>query len=190
MTTSRTTRLLTRAIASALAVGLGAPATAHASSTTKTDPRNDVFLGGVGGGIDLAAVQLTTLNRKKRIRVTFRLHYRPLESSLAQPGGMRLEFIKDKRVSRAVEIVTADGVLRGDVCSNSRGRKLVEPYDCNSLPVTQVDATTYRALVKRKQVKEGATVLKWTAASMDLSNGSPVSDQLTARNGKPFRWRL
>jgi hypothetical protein len=144
----------------------------------------------VGGGIDLAAVQLTTLNRKKRIRVTFRLHYRSLESSLERPGGMRLEFIKDKRVSRAVEIVTADGVLRGEVCSNSRGRKLVEPYDCSSLPVTRVDATTYRALVRRKQVKEGAPVLTWTAASMDLSNGSPVSDQLTARYGKPFRWRL
>lgn len=37
---------------------------------------------------------------------------------------------------------------------------------------------------------EGATVLRWTATSMALSNGQPVSDQLTARNGEPFRWRL
>lgn len=190
MTTSRTTRLLTTPIAFALAVGLGANVPAHASSTTKTDPGNDVFLSSVGGGIDLAAVQLTTLNRKKRIRVTFRLHSRAREGSLKQPGGMWVDFIKDKRVSRAVKIVTEDGVLRGEVCSHSRGRKPIEPYDCSSLPVTQVDATTYRALVKRKQVKEGATVLKWTASSIDLSNGSPVSDQLTAKNREPFRWRL
>jgi hypothetical protein len=144
----------------------------------------------VGGGIDLAAVQLATLDRKKRIRVTFRLHSRALQGSLQQPGGMRVTFIKDKRTSRVVTVVTEDGVLRAEVCSNSRGRKLVEPYDCSSLPVTQVDATTYRAMVKRTQVKEGATVLKWSAASMDLSNGFPVSDQLTARNGEPFRWRL
>ena len=190
MTTSRTTRLLAAPIALALAVGLGATVPAHASSTTWTDPRNDVFLASVGGGIDLAAVQLTTLNRKKRIRVTVRLHSRALGGSLEQPGGMRVTFIKNKRTSRMVTVLTEDGVLRGEVCSNSRGRKLVEPYDCSSLPVTQVDATTYRALVKRKQVKEGATVLKWTAASMDLSNGSPVSDQLTASKGEPFRWRL
>lgn len=190
MTTSRTTRLLSAPIAFALAVGLGATVPAHASSTTKTDPENDVFLGSVGGGIDLAAVQLTTLNRKKRIRVTFRLHSRALAGSLEQPGGMRVEFIKDKRTRRVVKVATEDGVLRGEVCSNSRGPKSIEPYDCSSLPVTQVDATTYRALVKRKQVKEGTTVLSWTAASIDLSNGDPVSDQLTARNGEPFRWRL
>jgi hypothetical protein len=190
MATLRTIRLLTATIALALAVGLGAIVPAYASSTTKTDPRNDVFLTSVGGGIDLAAVQLATLDRKKRIRVTFRLHSRALQGSLQQPGGMRVTFIKDKRTSRVVTVVTEDGVLRAEVCSNSRGRKLVEPYDCSSLPVTQVDATTYRALVKRKQVKEGATVLKWTAASIDLSNGYPVSDQLTAKNGEPFRWRL
>ncbi len=190
MTTSRTTRLLTAPIALALTIGLGATVPAHSSSTTKQDPRNDVFLGSVGGGIDLAAVQLTTLNGKKRIRVTFRLHSRALEGSLEQPGGMRVDFIKDKRVSRAVKVVTEDGVLRGEVCSNSRGQKLIEPYDCSSLPVTRVDAKTYRAVVKVDQVRKGAKVLKWSAWSMDLNSGSPVSDQLTSRNREPFRWRL
>lgn len=190
MTTSRTTRLLTAPIAFALVVGLGATVPAHASSTTKTDPKNDVFLAGAGGGIDLAAVQLTTLSRKKRIRVTFRLHSPVLKGSLKKPGGMSVLFIKSKRIWRVVEIATEGGVLRGEVCSSSRGPKFIEPYDCSSLPVTQVDATTYRAVVKREQVKEGATVLKWTASSIDLSNGSPVSDQLTAKNREPFRWRL
>lgn len=190
MTTSRITRLLVAPIALALAGGLGATVPAHSSSTTKQDPRNDVFLASVGGGIDLAAVQLATLNRKKRIRVTFRLHSPALEGSLEQPGGMRVDFIKDKRVSRVVEVVTEDGVLRGQVCSNSRGRKLIAPYDCSSLPVTRVDSTTYRAVVKLDQVRKGAKVLKWRAWSMDLSSGSPVSDQLAARNREPFRWRL
>jgi hypothetical protein len=64
-----------------------APLCRHRPSiTTRTDPRNDVFLGGVGGGIDLAAVQLATTTRKKRIRVTFRLHSRVLKGSLEQPG--------------------------------------------------------------------------------------------------------
>ncbi len=187
---SRTTRLLTAPIAVALAVALGATVPAHASSTTKTDPRNDVFLGSVGGGIDLATVQLKTLNRKKSIRVTFRLHSRALEGSLEQPGGIRVEFIKNKRIRRVVTVATEDGALRSEVCSNSTGPKFIEPYDCSSLLVTQVDATTYRALVKRKQIKKGAKVLKWTAASIDLSNGDPVSDRLTARDGEPFRWRL
>lgn len=190
MTTSRTRRLLTAPLALALAVGLGAPVAAHASSTTKTDPRNDVFLAGVGGGIDLAAVRLATLNRKKRIRVTFRLHSPVLKSSLERPSRMSVKFIKDNRIWRIVEVAAEDGVLRGEVCSHSRGPKSFEPYDCSSLPVTQVDATTYRALVMRKQVKERATVLEWTATSIDLSNGFPVSDQLTAKDGEPFRWRL
>ena len=190
MTTSRTTRLLTAPIALALAVGAGAAVPAHSSSTTEQDPRNDVFLGSVGGGIDLAAVQLATLNQKRRIRVTFRLHSRALEGSLEQPGGMRVGFIKDKRVSRVVEVFTQDGVLRGQVCSSARGRNPIDPYDCSSLPVARVDARTYRAVVRLDQVKKGAAVLRWSASSMDLSSGSPVSDQLTARNGEPFRWRL
>lgn len=190
MTASRTARLLTAPIAFALAVALGATVPAHASSTTKTDPRNDVFLQSVGGGIDLAAVQLTTLNRKNLIRVTFRLHRRALEGSLEQPGGARVEFITSKRIRRAVTVATEDGALRSVVCTNSTDPKYIEPYNCSSLPVTQVDATTYRAVVKRTQIKEGATVLRWTAASIDLSNGDPVSDWLTARNGEPFRWRL
>lgn len=98
MTTSRTTRLLTAPVALALAVGLCAAVPAHASSTTKTDPRNDVFLASVGGGIDLAAVQLKTLNRRKRIRVTFRLHSLAWEGSLEKPGGMATQFIKNKRI--------------------------------------------------------------------------------------------
>lgn len=190
MTTSRTTRLLTAPIALALAVGLGATVPTHASSTTKKDPRNDAFLGSVGGGIDLAAVQLKTLNRKKRIRVTFRLHSIALEGSLEKPGGMAVEFIKSKQIRRVVSAVTEDGVLRGEVCSYSRGGEVTEPSNCSRLPVTQVDAKTYRAVVELKQVRKGATVLQWTAASMDLSNGTPVIDSMTAKDRKPFRWRL
>ncbi len=187
---SGTARLLAAPIALALAVGLGATVPAHSSSTTKQDPRNDVFLGSLGGGIDLAAVQLTTLNRKKRIRVTFRLHSPVLKGSLEKPGGMSVQFIKNKRVMRVVEVVTEDGVLRSEVCSYSRGLEFTEPYDCSSLPVTRVDAKTYRAVVKLDQVKKGVKVLKWTARSMDLSSGSPVSDSMTAKNREPFRWWL
>ncbi|WP_114423488.1 hypothetical protein [Nocardioides houyundeii] len=190
MTTSRTTRLLAAPIALALAVGLGATVPAHASSTTKQDPRNDVFLGSLGGGIDLAAVQLATLNRTKRVRITFRLHSPVLKGSLEKPGGMSVQFIKNKRIWRVVEVVTEDGVLRSEVCSHSRGPEFTEPYDCSSLPVTRVDAKTYRAVVQLDQVKTGAKVMKWTAWSMDLNSGSPVSDSMTAKNRDPFRWRL
>lgn len=190
MTRSRTTVLMTAPIALALAVNLGAAVPAHASSTTKTDPRNDVFLASVGGGIDLAAVQLKTLNRKKRIRVTFRLHSLAWEPSLERPGGMSARFIENKRVWRVVRVFNRDGALRSEVCSYSRDSEFSGPRNCSRLPVTRVDATTYRAVVRLKQVREGAEVLQWTAGSIDLSNGSPVSDQLTARNGEPFRWRL
>jgi hypothetical protein len=190
MTTSRATRLLTAPIALALAVGLAATVPAHASSTTRTDPRNDVFLASAGGGIDLAAVQLETLNRKKRIRVTFRLHSRALEGSLDKPGGMSARFIRNERTWRVVRVVTEEGVLRSEVCSYSRGPALSGPRNCSRVPVTQVDAKTYRAVVELEQVKEGATVLRWTAASMDLSNGDPVSDWLTAKDRGAFRWRL
>lgn len=190
MATSRLTRLLRAPIASVLALGLGSTVPAYASSTTKTDPSNDVFLGTVGAGIDLSAVRLATLNRKKRIQITFRLHTSALDESLEQPGGMWVEFIKNERTRRVVKVATVDGVLRGEVCSSSRAPKFTQSYDCSPLAVAQLDPTTYRALVKRKQVKEGATVLKWTASSIDLRSGDPVSDQLTARNGEPFRWRL
>lgn len=189
-TTARTTARLAAPVALAIAVGLGATVPAHSTSTTKQDPRNDVFLAGLGGGIDLAAVQLATLDRKKRIRVTFRLHSSLLKGSLERPGGMSVYFTMDKRVRRVVEVVTEDGVLRGEVCSHSRGRASVEPYDCSDLPVSRVDARTYRAVVGLDQVKDGAEVLRWTASSLDLSRGSPVSDWVTARDRGPFRWRL
>jgi hypothetical protein len=190
MTTSRTTRLLTAAIALALAVGLGAIVPAHASSTTKTDPRNDVFLGSLGGGIDLAAVELTTLHRKKRVGITFRLHSPALKGSLEKPGGLAASFVKSKGIRRVVSVVTKDGVLRSEVCSHSTGPELSGPRNCSRLPVTRVDATTYRTVVRLAQVKEGAEVLRWTAASMDLSGGSPVMDSMAAKNSTPFRWRL
>jgi hypothetical protein len=190
MTTSRTTSLLTALIALALAVGVSAAVPAVASSTTKKDPRNDVFLDSVGGGIDLAAVQLKTLNRKQRIRVTFGLHSPALEVSLEKPGGLAAEFIKNKRIWRVVRVVREDGILRGEVCTYTRGEESTEPYNCSTLPVAQVDAKTYRTVVKLNQVKRDAEVLQWTASSMDLSNGTPVMDSLTANNGKPFRWWL
>jgi hypothetical protein len=188
--TSRTTRLLTAPIAAALAVGLSATVPAHASGTTKKDPRNDVFLASVGGGIDLAAVRLQTLSRKKRIRVTFTLHSGVRRGGLEDPGGLSARFTRSKRAWRIVEVATKDGVLGSTVCSHSRGPDFVEPYDCSSLPVAQVDATTYRTVVELGQIKERAEVLRWTAWSMDLSNGDPVSDSLTAKDQKPFRWRL
>ena len=189
MTTSRTARRLTVSISLALAVAMGSAVPAHASSTTEEDPRNDVFLASVGGGIDLAAVQLKTLNRKKRIQVTFRLHARPGEASLERPGGMTAQFIKDRRTRRMVRVVTEDGDLRGEVCSDTTGDS-TGPHSCSRLPVTQVDATTYCAVVTRRQIKKGAKALQWTAWSIDLSNGDPVSDWLTASNREPFRWRL
>ena len=189
MITPTTTSLLRAPIALALSIGLGAAVPAHASSTTKQDPRNDVFLGSLGGGMDLAAVQLMTLNQKKRIRVTFRLHSPALEGSLEEPGGMTVEFVESKRVWRIVRVATEDGVLRGEVCSHPR-RSSIGPHDCSSLPVTQVDAKTYRVVVQLEQVKEGAEVLRWTAGSLDISSGSPVGDSLTAKNRAPFRWRL
>lgn len=190
MTTSRTTRLLTAPIALALAVGLGAAVPAHASSTTRTDPRNDVFLASVGGGIDLAAVQLATLDDASRIRVTFRLHSLAMKGSLEKPGGLSVWFVKSARTWRVVRVGTEDGVLSGQVCSYARGPESSGPRNCSSLPATQVDAKTYRAVVELEQVKEGAKVLQWTAASMDLSSGSPVTDWVTAKDREPFRWRL
>ena len=144
----------------------------------------------MGGGIDLAAVQLTTLRRTERIRVTFGLHSRAMGGSLEQPGGMRVAFIRNKRIWRVVEVATDGGVLRGEICSGSRGPELIEPYDCSSLPVTQVDGTTYRALVKRKQVKKGATVLKWTAGRLRLySNRCTMVRSTPVRNGSRLRRR-
>lgn len=189
MITRRTTSLLAAPIALALSIVLGAAVPAHASSTTKKDPRNDVFLGSVGGGMDLAAVQLMTLNQKKRIRVTFRLHSPALKGSLEEPGGMSVKFVKSKRIWRIVQVATEDGVLRGEVCSHPR-RASIGPHDCSGLPVTQVDAKTYRVVVQVEQVKEGTETLRWTAGSLDISGGSPVSDTLTAKNRAPFRWRL
>ena len=103
---------------------------------------------------------------------------------------MQVEFIKDERTRRVVKMSTHDGVLRGEVCSSSRAPKFTESYGCGPVVVAQLDATTYRARVKRKQVKKGATTLQWTASTIDLTSGDPVSDRLTAGNGKPFRWGL
>jgi len=190
MTTSWTTRLLTAPIACVLAIALGTAAPASASSTTKKDPSNDVVLGDANRGIDLAAVQLKTQHRKKSIRVTFTLHSPVSAATLMKPGGMAVEFIKNKRIWRIVRVATTDGVLGSDVCSYSRSGEVIEPYDCSTLPVTQVDATTYRTVVELRQVKKGAKVLQWTAGSMDFSGGTPVVDSLTAKDRRPFRWRL
>lgn len=187
MSMTRTARLLAAPIAVAVALGMGVTVPAHASSTTKQDPSNDVFLGSLGGGIDLAAVELETLDSTKRIGVTFSLHAPPLEAGLEKPGGMAVEFVRTRRSSRVVSVARVDGVLRGQVCSRARTGKSAS---CSRLPVTQVDDTTYRTVVRLAQVDKGATVLRWTASSLDLSSGSPVLDSMTAKHRRPFRWRL
>ena len=58
---------------------------------------------------------------------------------------MAAEFIKSKRIWRVVMVATEDGVLRSEACSYSRGEEYAKPYNCSKLPVTQVDAKTYRA---------------------------------------------
>lgn len=189
VTMSRTISLLSASIGLAAALALGTLVPAHASSTTKTDPEDDVFLAELGGGIDLAAVSLATRNRKKRVRVTFRLHEPvPLLGSLAAPGGLSVQFVTDRRSSRVVTIFTDREVLRGSFChvstDDNRGR------ECRRLPVVKVDDTTYRTVVGLPRIEKDATVLRWTASSLDISNGDPVIDSLTAGNGKPFRWRL
>jgi hypothetical protein len=83
-------------------------------------------------------------------------------------------------VGGGIEVATDGAVVRGEICSGS-GPELIEPYDCSSLAVTQVDGTTYRALVKRKQVKKGATVLKWTAGRLRL-----YSNRRTMVRSTPF----
>lgn len=167
-------------------IATSAGATQPGTSMTRKDPRDDVFLASVGGGMDLAAVNLTTIDRD-RIRVTFRLHSPPeLERSLKRPGGMNLYAVRDERTSERVRISTANGQLRSTVCTQS-SRPVVRIHDCQRLPVTQVDATTYRTVVKQDRVVDDAGTLRWLAQSMDLSNGTPVSDLLD-RDGAPFTW--
>lgn len=189
MAMSKTAGMLAAAITVATALALGAAVPSYASSTTARDPKGDVFLASAGGGIDLAAVRLKTLDRKTRIQITFALHARAQEGSLDRPGGMAAQFIKNQRTSRVVRVVTRDGNLSGEVCSDIKGDQ-AGPRKCRSLPVTQVDEKTYRVTVKLKQIKKGAEVLRWTAWSIDLSNGDPVSDWVTAKNRRPHRWRL
>lgn len=189
MISSRTFRLLPASISLTGALVLGALVPAHASSTTKTDPAGDVFLAESGGGIDLAAVRLATGERKKRVRVTFRLHEPVVSSSLVRPGGLSVHFVTGRRTSRVVTISTVDGELRGAICSDSaddaRGLR-----DCRRLPVTEVDGTAYRVAVGLARIKKGATVLRWSASSLDIRGGQPVSDWLRTEDRKPFRWRL
>lgn len=187
MSTTRTARLLTAAVALALGAGLAAPA--HATSTTRTDPEGDVFLAGVGGGLDLASVRLATANRDTHVRITVRLHSAAANRGLARPGGLAVQFSRSHRASRVVEVFRAGGGLRAEVCSQPRAASS-EPVDCTPVRVSQPDARTFRAVVRLDLLDEGAEVLRWTASSLDLSTGDPVSDRLTAANGKPFRWRL
>ncbi len=188
MTRSRTTRLLTAPII-ALVLALGATAPAYSSSTKKKDPKNDFVITSNDNGVDLASVELKTLNRKSRIRVTFRLHSPAPESSLDDPGGMAAEFIKNTKIWRVVRVNTVDGVLGSEVCSYSRREQVPEPYNCTPLAVTQVNATTYRVVVKVKQVKKAAKVLAWTAGTITYDGIEPLVDVMRANN-KPFRWRL
>ena len=193
MSTSTSTARRAAPLALALVLGLGAAAPAHASSTTRPDPADDVFLASVGGGIDLAAVRLETRDRSDRptrIRVTFTLHSPVPRRSLKAPGGLRVQFLKGTQIRREVGITTHDGVLRGEVCQDPGDDDHGAPGPCRRVRVTRVDATTYRAVVRLDHIEPGARVLRWTASSLDISNGYPVSDRITAPDSRPFRWRL
>ncbi|NYE37546.1 hypothetical protein F4692_002679 [Nocardioides cavernae] len=114
---------------------------------------------------------------------------RNVPASLVGPGGLSVHFVTGRRTSRVVTISTIDGRLRGSICSDTtddfRG-----PRACRRAPVAQVGETSYRAAVGLARIEEDATVLRWTARSMDLSGGDPVSDHVTASNRKPLRWQL
>lgn len=186
-TTSRTTRaLLSVSTALAVLLGLGLTAPAQASTTSKSDPRNDY--GSTRPALDLARIELTTLS-KQRIQITVGLHAPVTAANLARPGGVGVDFVKNERTQRSVKISTVDGALVADVCSYDLRKQVPEPSNCSPVTVTQVDATTYRAVVKLKQIKKGAKVLQWYASALDLA-GSMTIDPMGHGYKKPYRWKL
>lgn len=189
-TCTHTIRRLTAPAVLALALGLalGLTAPAHASSTSKSDPRGD-YPTGSAPGIDLAGTRLKT-EGGQRIQVTFALHAPVSSDSLGQPGGLAVDFVKSKRTIRAVRIHTVDGVLQGDVCSYDRRKRIPLPQNCSPVAVAQVDATTYRAEVALKQLKKGARVLQWRAGAAVFGGGPATIDMLVPEKGTYFRWRL
>jgi hypothetical protein len=183
--TSRTTRaLLTAPTALAVVLGLGLSMPAQASTTRKSDPSNDFASN--SPATDLARIELKTVP-KQRIQITVGLH--APATNLARPSGIGVDFVKNKKTQRSVKISTVDGQLVADVCTYDLRQQVPEPTNCSPVPVTQLDATTYRAVVKLKQVKKGAKVLEWYASALDLNAGVAV-DPMGPGFTKPYRWKL
>lgn len=195
MSTSRSTRRtiagrVATVAALVLGLSLGLVAPAQASQTTKKDPKGDFVLGDARSGIDLAAVTLRTRKGKKRIQVTFRLHEAVPASTLVRPGGMEVEFRKNKRISRSLGVFSRKGKVRARVCSFNIRQEVPTLRNCSAVKVTRVNGRTYRAVVPRKKIKKGAKVLRWRAASLGMSSGVPTLDALGPGGDAYFRWRL
>ncbi|WP_110180760.1 hypothetical protein [Nocardioides solisilvae] len=190
-TRSRALTLTTTPLALGLALGLAtalAAAPAHASSTTKKDPVGDHVTG--SANLDLAKVQLRTRGKQK-VRITFGLHHDVTTDDLARPGAMGVSFHTQKKRLRSVEISARDGAYEGRICTyDMREEELPPATNCSSVPVTAVDARTFRAEVRLKKVKKGAKVLRWSASAFSLASGSPAVDPLGRGFDKPFTWRL
>ncbi len=184
--TSRTrTRALTTApLALGMAVALAA-APAQASSTSKEDPAGDHVIGS-NPTLDLAKVSMRTKARKKKIQVTFALHHDVAAEHLAFPGGLGVDFQVTKRTVRSVRVFVRRGELRSTVCSYDSRQDLPTPTKCSRLPVTQVDGKTFRATVKRNQIKKRAKVLKWRASAYEFA-AAAVDPVGTGK--RPYRWR-
>lgn len=186
-----TSRALTRAAAPlivGMVVALGVAPAAHASSTTKKDPAGD-HVSGQTANLDLAKVSMRTTAGKKKIKITIGLHNDVTAADLAFPSGMGVIFHRGKGIFRGAEITSRDGVLEADICTyDTRKEQVPTPKNCSSVRLTQVDGKTFRMLVKVKQVKKGATVLKWHASAFSVT--SMAVDPLGHGARKPYTWRL
>ena len=185
-TRSRALTLATAPLALGLAVALGA-SPAQASSTTKKDPAGD-HVSGQTANLDLATVSMRSRAGKKKIEITLGLHNDVTAADLAFPSAAGVIFQRSKKIQRAVEITSRDGVLEANVCSYDTSQDIPEPTSCSPVSFSQVDGKTFTMTVAVKQLKKGATVLTWHASAFSIA---PMAiDPLGHGFKKPYTWRL
>ena len=180
-----------RTLATSLAVALVllAPAAAHASSTSKSDP-NDTEM-----RLDVKKVSLKT--QGKKIVATVATYDAFSNDDLTGSGSFGVDFKVSKTKVRGIAIRAADGDLYANVCTyKAAGGGDPNGTHCSKVSVKRVSSTSVQITVARAKVDKGAKAYHWRggAFAMDGVAGcdtQPFCLDSTAKNATQYHlWKV
>ena len=182
-------RAIVVGLSSALvAVVLGLPAPAQASSSKASDPQDS------GTVLDIASVKLQGKG-SKTIVGTITTHAAFSDDDIAGPNGVGIDFVVSKKLLRGTSIRVVDGVLGATICTYKASGEDPLGSKCRDLTAVRTADNAVQVTIPRKLVAKGMKVYRWRGGSLAFDgtagcDGPVCVDSVPDKAATYIAWRF